>query len=490
MSTIVEDESLMEPTEVTHIWDDLGLTASEKEYAVECMKEEIKQIKRDYLEKLKARRDQIIVNIDRRKKTLATIIRSVKKPEEINESEIEALATKGTLRERCNELDAATKLYIHEYEKASEKFISVKVQTDELFNKLGYTTEERGEFNEIGYEDLSDERLDRFNDKKIELEQEVSKRIELLGRNEEKIKEILAELDEKMASNIQEIFEKNVIKVEAFETMEKYFDELQAIKHARHSKYVELAGKLSNLWELFETPDEEKRKFISSHQKLGTQCLQECFDEIQRLSQYKIDQLPSLIKRALERLDQACKFLHRIPEEEDELLQSIEDLKDNQQEYFEALNELCQHIQHEIILATPILKMIEQREEIEQAYQQFIQKESEIKKTELSKEDDIQLNIKADKAQRRHRFVLPRLEKKLYISLLEFKHATGYNFTYDGTEYITTLNENEIPLSLDDKRKAKICGRRLSVTANRKSLEGIPESKQRRKSEWPLIFND
>ena len=489
MSVIVEDESLTEPTEVTHIWDDLGLTAGEKEYAVECLKEEIKQIKQDYLESLKARRDQIIANIKRRKTTLVTIIHSVKKPEEINESEIEALATKGTLRERSAELDAATKLYIHEYEKASEKFISVKVQTDELFNKLGYTAEERGEFNEIGYEDLSDERLERFYDKKAELDQEVSKRIELLGRNEEKIKEILAELDEKMASNIQEIFEKSIIKVEAFDAMEKYFDELQAIKHARHSKYVELAGKLSNLWELFETPDEEKRKFISNHQKLSTQSLQECFDEIQRLSQYKIDQLPSLIKRALERINEACIFLHKSPEEEEELLQSVEDLKDNQQDYFEALNELCMQIQHEIALATPILKMIEQREEIKQAYNEYVQNENESKKGELSKENDIQLNIKADKAQRRYKFVLPRLERKLYISLLEFKHATGYDLTYDGVEYINIITL-KIPLSLDEKRKAKIGGRRLSVAANRKSLEGIPESKQRRKSEWQLALLD
>ena len=489
MSVILDDEILTEPTEVTHIWDDLGLTKDEKEHALKCMHEEIDQIKINYLNKLKERRDQIVENIERRRQTLFKIIRSVKKAEnEEEEEDIESIASKGTLKEKIAELDKATQKYIKEYEKASEKFLSVKQQTDELFDKLGYSQEERGEFNEIGYEDLSNERLERFEDKRRELELEVSKRTELLSRNEEKIREILNELDEKMQPVIQEIFDTNNIKVGSFQAMEKYYDELQAIRHARSSKYYELALQLTNLWELFETPEEERHKFIQNHQKLSTKSLQECFDEIQKLSQHKIDELPNLIDRSLKRIDEACKFLHKTESEQEQLIQNAQRHNPSQLKYFENLDVLVQNLQREIVLSTPILKMIEQREEIIKSYKDFTQQEQEMKKVELSKENEIQLNIKADKAQRRYRFVLPRLEKKLLLSLIEYRHATNKDLTYDGEIYYNKLCS--IPLSHDEIKKAKIGGRRQSLAVKRKSLEGLPEVRQRRKSEWPMAYRD
>lgn len=486
MSEFIDDELLALPTELQVVWDDLGITRDEQENALNDLNQAIINAKIEYLRQIQERRDKILESINLRRQTLCMITQALPHSEEEME-EIRNIGSKGTLRERSLELDRAAEKYKAEYEKASAKFIDIKIEMDKLFDRLEYTESDKGEFAEIGYADLSDERLDRFKRELQILEQEAKKRIEILEKNEEKINEFLVEIDEPMHPQIKEICEKKIITSSSFTEMGRYFDQIQALRHARSSKYSELALILTNLWELLEIPEEERLKFISTHNKLSTQSIQGIFEESQKLSKIKIERLPELIEKALARIDKDCKTLHKTNEEKACLLHQLNTCQ-TKLDAFNKLQEICAKLQREIVLSAQALAMIEQRSQIIQAYNEVKEmlNEQNYQKS-LTKESEIQNSIKSDKAKRRFNFVLPRLEKKLLMSLIEFKQATGFDLTYDGEVYIEKLVN--IELSHDEIKRAKMGGRRQSYMVNKKQIEGIiTDNRQRRKTEWPTTL--
>ncbi|EAY11297.1 hypothetical protein TVAG_062010 [Trichomonas vaginalis G3] len=483
MSEFIDDEIIAVPTELKTVWDDLGITNEEQENAIHELNQAIIAAKLQYLEQIKIRRDNILESINLRRQTLFTIIQAIPHSEEELE-QIKQIGSKGTLRERSVDLDKAAEKYKLEYERASAKFIDIKNQTDRLYDRLGYTISDRGEFAEIGYVDLSDDRLARFKKELELLEQETKNRVDLLDRNEEKIREILDELDEPTNPQIQEIFDKKIITQEAFGAMGRYFDEIQAKRHAHSSTYSGLALTLTNLWELLEIPEEERNKFIATHNKLSKQSLQGCYEEIQKLSASKLEQLPQLIQRSYSRIDAALNILYRTPAEKEILLHPVKNCTTDI-DRFNKLEEISARLQRELVIAAPALAMIDQRSSIIKNFNEFKDLQNVQNQKQLPKDDLIQNNIKIDKAQRRHKFVLPRLEKKLLLSLIEFRQAMGYDLTYDGEIYASKL---QVELSHDEIKKAKMGGRRQSTAVVKKQLDGILDNRQRRKTEWPVAL--
>jgi len=91
----------------------------------------------------------------------------------------------------------------------------------------------------------------------------------------------------------------------------------------------------------------------------------------------------------------------------------------------------------------PTLTVIAEREEIVNEYEAVVQSTSNGTRLLSRERGSAQQLMKEEKARRRYKKVLPRIEKKLIALLKDHKAANGTDFEWDGRPYIEQLTESK-----------------------------------------------
>lgn len=468
-------EEELDATQVQYMWDEIGLTPEEKQAAKNNFYDEICEIKRSFCKFYKEKRNEMKESIEKKRNTLYSLVSAI----EHNKKELDTikkLGREGTLKERMMELDKHALKYKSAFDNESKRFYKVKKETDALFERLGVLPKDRGEFDDIGYEDLSNERHKRFLKKKEELNEEVSRRLNCLPKNEDLIKKLLCEVGEPMDHNIINIFSNKIITNEAFETMSEYYDQLQALRNTRASKMASMMMEITDLWETLGVKHQERQSYVDGHSVLSQESLLEVHEEIERLKLLIEENYPNLINNLKRMVRDRCQAMYKTPDQIEHILFSAtrnETYADN----FRSLQNCLLQLKREFLLSRDAFRMIEQREAIMKEYKEALEYSEDPKQS-----GDKNQIIRINKAKRRNEQVLPRLESKLLLELREYKKKTNRDLTYNGILY--ELNLRNVNISESDLLNTSSTRGRKSFCEKRQSLEGVKDLRIRRNTEW------
>jgi hypothetical protein len=108
----------------------------------------------------------------------------------------------------------------------------------------------------------------------------------------------------------------------------------------------------------------------------------------------------------------------------------------------------------------PILPLIQQREEA--------LLEIQMPKTDQSKTQGKKTDAKEEQRRRRLKTSLPRLEKKLFTVLIEFREVNGFDLEWDGEPYLGSLSN----IILSDIELKAIRGKARKKSLQPKQVQG------------------
>lgn len=439
------------PTDLESLWAELGLRPSEVEQEKNKLNRLINEVKYKAEKEASVEKLAIVNEIrqikDRHIRFLTALGGSDTECDLVEHSGYE-----GTLRQRLNEVKSNFEIFEPKCKELIHEFEQLKEKTDELFDKIGYSIEDRGEFAQIGDNDLSRERQARFRDKIAELEEEVQQREKEFEKLKEKVTSIATKLGSNISPRVKTLFDTNDISTNSFEVINEYLEDLSIIRNSRVAQASELALAISYEWELLDIPENERESFIDSHSQLTERCIQGFSDELIRLRNVRNQKLPELIERVKKDILEVCHTLHYTKSEIDSVFAKIKEVPNDNLATFSAYESELIDLKRILIISQPIIDLIHQRENMIKDYEELEKKE----KTKDGRNDKI--DQKKERIKRRYKYVLPRVEKRILLTALEFKQINGIDIFWDGVKVEdmcqnVTLTPAELAQFSDGRRK-------------------------------------
>lgn len=450
-----EIDFIVDPTNLESLWHELGLLPSEIEKEKNKLNKLISEVRYKARKEASFEKIQINDEIQKIKEHHIKLLRAIGASE--NECEIvKQTGFEGTLRQRLAEVRNNFDIFKPKCAELITEFEELKKQSDELFDKIGYSIEDRGEFAEVGDTDLSKERQQRFREKIRELEEEASERTKEFGILKEKVQNITSKLGCTISPRIDQLLNSNDISTDSIETIQEYLEDLSVIRNSRISQISELALSISHEWDLLDVPEQEKQAFVESHSQLTEKCIQDFSDELLRLQKIRNEKLPELIDRVKYDILSVCQTLHYTQKEIDDTLSNVKEILGDNMKTFSEYENVLFNMKRKLALSQPIIDLMKQRDELKKEYDEVETEENALK----DNRDDKSLDKRAEKIRRRYKFVLPRVEKKILIAVLEYKQANGTDFLWDGKKvedeysYISLSPAEISQLKTDAKRKS------------------------------------
>ena len=370
----------------------------------------------------------------------------------------------GTLIEQLNFAESRFNKYKEEHQTTFDRFQNAYDRITHMFNRLDI--HERGEFEAIGDNDFSDSRLSRFEEKLKELSTEISAREEKLRKLYDESCQFAQKLEVEIPVNIQAINTGCLITFDSIQALEQFHQNIQKRKETRDAEILARQNILNKLWNIFHTPQSERHSFINSFKTISDSVLTKYDEEISRLKEQREEKLPEIVKKQKADIKQLEKDLNMTEEqinhiENGQLADSQNELRDLN-EVYDSLDQIYETLMKEYNDVKSIIESIKQREELRKEKEEL---DEEQKKMEIAIKKkhpiDQKKAAKDEQSRRRIKSLLPRIEKKLLVNLIEYQTKKGRNFTWGGIEYINELSD--IKLSDVELQKAKGKGRKPAM---------------------------
>ena len=428
------------PDDVYKFWDELGVSHDQRKSDIDQMKKDFSEIVTNYLfsveQKCKSTRSEIEQIQEAQRKAMRAfgiteeeVKQTIAPIQPVNL--LQQLTSSKTSYENFKSLCA-------DRIKKLENLVHHSVQ---LFDMLGIPEAERGEFNEVGDSDYSRERLDRFKVKLEELQKELDARKQKITLYRKEINDLQKQICFKLSEEETSTMNSTIYSTQIIESMENILKKLNDIRTERIAKLNQLAVTMTHLWDLLEIPEEEKKAFLDKHSTLSDDVFSSCEEEIRRLEELRDEKLPLLIQKQMEELQHLYDTLHIAVE--GRMIIDENKMKGNEAvEQFENLENEIVRLKTLTVELHPILVIIQEIDEIERNFEE-VQREHDPKSyTSRDRSCALQL-MKEEKARRRHKVMIPKLNKKLVVLLNKYKEEKGQDFEWDGRPYIEKIEEQE-----------------------------------------------
>lgn len=333
-----------------------------------------------------------------------------------------------------------------------------------LFDRL--EIEERGEFAAVGDVDFTDARIQRFADKVKELTAAVDERLQTM-KDHQTCCEALAKKLEVPAPT----FNCDDISAMSMKQAEEYEAGLIKMTKMREDLIDQKKSEITKLWNILDVPTSERRKFTSSFKTIGASVVQSYTDEIQKLQKQRQEHLPEIVEQQKLKIKQLEEEMHLTPEQIEKVDTDGKDVN----EAYEILDARYDAVHEMYISMKPFIELITERSQLLSEMEQLDKSQKAVERAIKKKKpvDQKQIN-KDEQARRRIRSLLPRLEKKLLIMLVQYQANKGHEFTWDGLPYAEQLAH--IKLSESELRQAKSQNRKRSLGSAHAKLDQ-PERK-------------
>lgn len=325
-----------------------------------------------------------------------------------------------------------------------------------LFNELGIPKQDRGEFAELGETDLTRERCERFKLKIEELENQKTQRANDIAHLRKQINKVAKEIGRDI--NQEQALIDISLTQQHLTQLQELHQSLEEEKTKRVSTLSEIAVTITHLWDLLHISIEERASFLQAHNDVSDSSISDAKIEVNRLSKLRDEQLPALIDAQYAEVEKLWNYLHISIESRQKFHQDPYDTT-RMKEFLFIEGEVLR-LKKLAIEWHPILELIEQRDTIISEYEELKAVTSDPHRLTSRDHGSAQLLMKEEKARRRYKFTLPRLEKSLKELLIEYKEKNSIDFEWDGAPYIDRLTH----VVLDEPKK-----KRLNVEDSKKS---------------------
>jgi len=420
------------------VWDRLGIDKSERFSRIEKLKNEISEIVTRFASAQENQLRSTMENIEKVK----SIHRKAMIAFGLSENEI--INSKPDIEKSplISQLDVLTQDY-----ESFKLICSDRIQKMEkliiilrgLFDTLEIPHNDRGEFETLGDSDLTRERLERFKFKVAELQTEITKRKTSVDLLKKDIQILQEELEEKLTTEENNILSSDKYSTRIIEANQLMLQRLQSVKKDRVYKISQLAIEITHLWDLLKISDNERTLFLSKHSTISENVLHECREELKRLSIMRNEMLPKLIESQISEINSLWSKLHIAPESRIRI-DEYEISPEESIERFSVLEKEIVRLKKLSVDLHPLISLINQREEIVENYECVMKATSDPRRLTSRERGCAQQLMLEEKARRRYKVTLPKLEKKLAQVLKEYKNTNGNDFEWDGTPYIEKIS--------------------------------------------------
>ena len=436
---------------IEQLWTKIGLSEEEKIEGKLQIQNNVLKVFSDFLAKVTEESNHLEKEIEETIQNHVVLLRAVG----CSEDEVQPILSQsreGTLRQQYLAISSEYNNSLTKYEKQIGEMERIFSEISTLYDTLGIPKEARGDCSELGSTDYSTKRLNEFQQLKRQLTEEIANRSKKLIEFNSELAKISVELEVDIPDQLISIFTSNILTDDAFALIESTLQEFRAVREERIQKLEIIATKIYHLWKLLSISEEEQKAFLETHSNVGTKSIQEANSELERLIDLRNARLPSLIQKQEAEIQAVSDYL-KVPISAKPSGTPLEIFQKNEKT-LEHLTILKKNME-------PYLELINQREELLKEQDILSAEAAKIAKSNGKIIVDPKKQNKDEQALRRCKNLLPRLEKKLYMMLIEYKTHQNEELMWDGEPYINKLSH--IHLSDVEMKKARGSSRKKSI---------------------------
>ena len=328
--------------EIIKIWDELGLSEEERARELLSLKEEKEKIKRDFIEETLQKCQELTVEIEETKAQHKHMLQITGAP--LSEIEyVEKNGLHGTLNERLIQVQDAFNEYEPKFLQKQNTFVRYTYKLTEMFNDLEIPESDREDYTEVGNEDLTDQRLQRFKTKVDNLQVQIKANNKYAEILLEQIHEFNKMLGLETSDEVSKIMSSKAVRPTQLVRLNDEVEKLEKEATENKEKIAVLALDIKRLWDILKVPEEQRNEFIESHTGISFNEIYACVDLINSLNAQRNEQIPSLIKEIKKQIKDLCKTLKYTDEQQDEVFhRAIDHMKKLNENDSEVSNKLLQ----------------------------------------------------------------------------------------------------------------------------------------------------
>ncbi|KAH0787423.1 Protein regulator of cytokinesis 1 [Histomonas meleagridis] len=331
----------------------------------------------------------------------------------------------GSLKHQIKQTKKAIEDLEAKYQTRIQKFNNVQIKIDKLFQKLGFTEEEKDDLAYVGDTDLTKERLQRYYRRISNLKDTKDQNKKLFYSNKKHIIDICDQLNEEIPTDIQQIFENEIFSDSNISILNEALNKLEQTKEERSQQIQELIEQIQYLYVILAIDKNDQIEFPTD---LSIDVIKTLKNEVSFLQDQQDSRLPQVAKALRKEIIRLCDDL-RVPNRNRPKLKGNTSIEEEVVYLRKKYDELNQ----QRIKSQPIIELITQIERIKDT----LKNKNIISKTQ--KISSAKQMIEEERKRRKEIEQLPKLQKKLLQLLYEFRDENGYDFEFNGVKFIDAL---------------------------------------------------
>ena len=341
------------------------------------------------------------------------------------------LNPKTSLRDQVNEVYEMIDEIKYKYQDRIQEFDEIYETLQEQYHILRVSEENQGEFAQVGEEDLTKERLDRFRQMAKNLDHELDQRTKLFDTLATDLTAILNDVQEFPSDKVQEILDEKYIDNESITLLKDTVRKYKNMKENNMEQIQELWTKIEHLYDLLDIKEKDQ---IQKPQNPSVEAVDTLNLEIQNLQEQADERVPIVAKQLNQQIKDICEDL-RMPKK-----MRPKYTGSNQEEEVLYLKRELKKLQETQIKTQPIIDIISELETLKNTQTQDSKQNSSLSQT---KEKGTSRRLTAEEKNRKiAREKIPQLEQKLLKLLVQYREENGYDFEFDGID-INSIGTSE-----------------------------------------------
>ncbi|KAF5815029.1 putative microtubule-associated protein, MAP65/Ase1/PRC1 [Helianthus annuus] len=313
--------------QLQHIWDEVGESDEERDKALLQIEQECLNVYKRKVDQAAKSKEHLLQTLEDAKLEFSTLLGSLGEKSSINIPE----KTSGTINEQLASIAPALEQLWKKKEERIKEFSDVQAQIKKICREIAGSNELAGSIT-VDVSDLSLKKLEEFHNRLQELQKEKSQRLNKVHEFVSTLHDICGVLVIDFYSTVSDVHPSLVdassaqsksISNDTLARLAKSVIALEEAKKQRLHKLQDLAAQLIELWNLMDTPEEERSLFnhvtcnisasvdeVTVPGALALNLIEQAKEEVERLDQLKASKMKEIALKKQEELEEIFAHAH------------------------------------------------------------------------------------------------------------------------------------------------------------------------------------
>ncbi|KAJ0944284.1 putative microtubule-associated protein, MAP65/Ase1/PRC1 [Helianthus annuus] len=313
--------------QLQHIWDEVGESDEERDKALLQIEQECLNVYKRKVDQAAKSKEHLLQTLEDAKLEFSTLLGSLGEKSSINIPE----KTSGTINEQLASIAPALEQLWKKKEERIKEFSDVQAQIKKICREIAGSNELAGSVT-VDVSDLSLKKLEEFHNRLQELQKEKSQRLNKVHEFVSTLHDICGVLVIDFYSTVSDVHPSLVdassaqsksISNDTLARLAKSVIALEEAKKQRLHKLQDLAAQLIELWNLMDTPEEERSLFnhvtcnisasvdeVTVPGALALNLIEQAKEEVERLDQLKASKMKEIALKKQEELEEIFAHAH------------------------------------------------------------------------------------------------------------------------------------------------------------------------------------